>query len=174
MSKLFIVVALVIALSANAFMPARTAASERMEMSMSMDIRKALGVVALGFSLAGPMPAMADGAVSASTIYRARNYYGGRILDLAEAADKGNFAAFEDKKSKNGFDLFISGSNRRNNEASKELKSTEEKIKNDLYAAVNAKDAGKLKAAYKEFINAADLKSDYQPGELGQTGKCIQ
>ena len=126
-----------------------------------------LGVI--GLSIAAPLPSLADGAVSVSTVYRARAKYGSRILDLGKAAESGNFAAFEDKKAVNGFDLFISSSNAQKSAISKERKAKEEKLEADIYTAVKAKDASKLKAAYSEFIKVADLKSDYKPGELGQT-----
>ena len=53
--------------------------------------------------------------------------------------------------------------------AAKELAATETKIKEDIYSAVKAKDAAKLKASYTEFIKVADLTSEYKDGELGQT-----
>lgn len=67
------------------------------------------------------------------------------------------------------FDLFISGTNSRGSALDKANKAAETKIEADIFAAVKAKDAGKLKAAYDEFIKAADLKSEYKPTELGQT-----
>lgn len=165
----FVILVAVLLAVASAFSPSRTMGAKKMELSMNMDIRKALGVAAMGFALAAPIPAMADGAVSASTVYRSRNYYGARIVDLAKAADTGNFAAFEDKKSKNGFDLFVSSSNAQKSAITKERKAKETAIVANIYDAVKAKDASKLKAAYAEFIKVSDLKSDYKPGELGQT-----
>ena len=165
----FVILVAVLLAVASAFSPSRTMGAKKMELSMNMDIRKALGVAAMGFALAAPIPAMADGAVSASTVYRARNNYGARIVDLAKAADTGNFAAFEDKRSKNGFDLFISASNAQKSAISKERKAKELVIVASINDAVKAKDAAKLKAAYAEFIKVASLKSDYKPGELGQT-----
>lgn len=134
---------------------------------MNVDIRKVLGASIIGLGLS--MPVLADGAVSASTIFRARNSYGARIVQLQKAADTGNFAAFEDKKAINGFDLFISSSNSQKSAIAKERKAAELKLEADIYTAVKAKDASKLKNAYNEFIKVADLKSDYKNDELGQT-----
>lgn len=165
----FAVLVAVLLAVASAFSPARTMGAKKMELSMNMDIRKALGVVAMGFALAAPIPAMADGAVSASTVYRSRNLYGARIVDLGKAADSGDFAAFDDKKARNGFDLFVSSSNAQKSAISKERKAKEIVIVANIYDSVKAKDASKLKAAYAEFIQVANLKSAYKPGELGQT-----
>lgn len=167
----FVVVLAVIA-CAFAFMPSRMA---RSQMTMSAEdlkskFSKALGVAAMGIALAGPMPALADGAASASTVFRAKNYYGARILGLESAAEKGDFAAFEDKRIKNGFDLFVSGSNRLNSQIAKERKAAETVLEGKIYAAVKAKDAAGLKSAYGDFIKVSELKaSGYKPNELGQT-----
>jgi Photosystem II Psb31 protein len=53
--------------------------------------------------------------------------------------------------------------------SAKERKAVETKLESDIFAAVKAKDSSKLKASYEEFIKVADLKSEYKPGELGQT-----
>lgn len=161
----FIVIVAVILSAVQAFSPSRTMGAKRME--MSMDVRKFIGAAGLAFSLAAP--ALADGARSVSTDFRARNYYGARIVDLGKAAEAGNFEAFTDKKAINGFDLFISSSNARKSAISKEREAAEKKIEADIYSAVKAKDAGKLKAAYRQFIDVADLKSEYKAGELGQS-----
>ena len=146
------------------------AASARMEMSLQGKISKALGVAALGVGLMGtPMPSVADGAVSSSTVYRARNSYGARIVDLGEAASKGDFAAFTEKKAVNAFDLFISASNAKKGIADKARKQAELGIQAKIYQAVKDKSSSGLKAAYDEFIKVADLTSDYKKGELGQT-----
>ena len=134
-------------------------------------IIKAVGIASLGFALSGPavMPVNADGAVSASTVYRARTNQGAKIMALENAVANGNFAAFEDKKTQNAFDLFISGSNALNSATMKATKKTELKLKADIYAAVASKNSGALKTAYIEFIKVADLKPEYKPNELGQT-----
>ena len=160
--------------SAAAFMPAnRVVRQTQITMSaetMQSKISKALATAAMGVALLAPIsPVVADGAVSKSTVYRARNSYGLRILGLEEAANKGDFSAFDNKKASGGFDLFISASNALGGKVAKETKAAETKIKGDIYAAVKAKDAAKLRAAYSEFIKVADLKSDFKAGELGQT-----
>lgn len=142
-------------------------------MSMKADLQstgaKLLVAAGLGLSIMGPLPVMADGAVSASTVYRARNSYGSKIMDLQEAVSKGNFAAFDNKKVLNAFDLFISGSNAKGGIKGKETKKAELALQAKIYEAVKAKNSAALKSAYDEFIQIADLKSEYKPGEVGQT-----
>ena len=98
-----------------------------------------------------------------STVYRARNSYGQRVLGLGDAAAKGDFDAFLDKRAVNGFDLFISGSTRMNGvkgiRLPRRLSLSWEKA---IYEAVKAKDKAGLKKSYDEFIKVADLKSDFQ------------
>ena len=130
---------------------------------------KALGIAAMGLALAGPLPAMADGAASASTKYRARNSYGQRILGLEEAAKTGNFEAFLNKKAVNGFDLFISASTRTNGVKDKAVRKAELELEKQIYEAVKSNDKAGLSKAYTEFVKVADLKSDFKAGERGQT-----
>ena len=54
-------------------------------------------------------------------------------------------------------------------ETAKARAATENKLEADILGAAKAKDAGKLRSAYDEFIKVADLKPVFQPGELGQT-----
>jgi hypothetical protein len=146
--------------SAVAFMPASTGA-RRAEISMNMQskISKALGVAAMGVALAGPIEfANADGAVSKSTVYRSRVKYGARIVDFGAAVEKGDFSALDSSKTVNAFDLFISGSNALGSTADKERASKEKAIEATILSAIKAKDAGKLKSAYAEFVKVADLK----------------
>ena len=175
MFRLVIVVAFIAC--TFAFM-SRNMIVRKSEMKMSLNdiqskIGRAVGIAAMGFALAGPMMPMenanADGAVSKSNVFRSRNSYGRRIKDLAAAAEKGDFETFALKKSINAFDLFISGSNAIKSPTSKALAAAEKVVENKIYAAVKAKDAKALKAAYAEFITVADLTSDYKEGELGQT-----
>lgn len=167
------VIALVIVASVVAFAPTRMATRQNMQMSALNEFQskfsKAMGIAALGVTLMGPIAANADGAVSPSSIYRVRNTYGTRIVDLAPAVEKGDFAAFEDKKILNAFDLFISGSNAQKSTIAKQRCSAEKAIQAKIYAAVKAKDSSKLKSEYAEFIKVADLKSEYKKGELGQS-----
>jgi hypothetical protein len=165
MFKLFVVLAI--------FAVAAAYNAGNMRMSMGSKFSKAMGIASLAITLAGPvnMPqvANADGAVSVSTVYRARNLYGGRITDLKEAVSKGDFAAFEDKKVINSFDLFISRSNALNSQTDKDRKAAEKNILANIYSAVKARDSSKLKSSYDDFVKVADLKSDYKPGEKGQS-----
>lgn len=136
--------------------------------AFSVKMNKVAGAIAgFGVALAPLAPAMADGAVSASTIYRARTSYGAKIADLASAVEKGDFAALDNKKVVAAFDLFISGSNKR--VANRPTLTKEKEIEGKIFAAVKAKNSAALKSAYADFIKVADLKSEYKPGELGQT-----
>mmetsp|Transcript_8387 Transcript_8387/g.12499 ORF Transcript_8387/g.12499 Transcript_8387/m.12499 type:complete len:194 (+) Transcript_8387:44-625(+) len=146
-----------------------------LQMSMSdfqSKVGKFIGIAAMGAALAGPMvpmPAVADGAVSQSTVFRSRTKYGPTILGLTEAASKGDFAKFEEKKIVNAFDLFISSSNAMSGKISKERKATEKSLEAAIYTAVKAKDASKLQSALQQFIEVANLKPEFKQGELGQT-----
>ena len=150
---------------------ASVSAFNRMQMTMKNEalqskIAKALGVGAMAFALSGPsMPVLADGAYSASSVYRTRNFYGARISGYEKDVNAANFAGLSDKTVSNSFDLFISGTTK----GKKDLAAKETAAANAFKAAVSAKDAGKLKAAYSDFIKIASLKSDYKPGELGQS-----
>ena len=153
---------------------ASVAAFKPMQMTMGIEnfqknMAKALGVGAVAIALGSPVPAMADGASSKSTVYRARNNYGAKIFNYGKDVDSSNFAALSDKSVSNAFDLFISGTNRGFNAATKDVKAKETELASTIKTAIAAKDAGKLKSAYSEFIAVADLKPDYKPGELGQT-----
>lgn len=164
-AKFVIALALLVAVAAYA---------PRAQVKMAMpNFSKALSIAAVGIALAGPampiMPAMADGAVSKSTVYRARTNQGTKILDLEEAVNKGNFDAFANKKTVNTFDLFISGSNALNGKIDKERAAAEKKILATIYSAVESKDANKLRSAYADFIKVANLKPDFKPEERGQT-----
>ena len=172
-------VAMVVVACAAAFFQG-TVVSNSASMKMSWaDVHsrfaKAAGVAAMGVALASPIalptqPARADGAVSAATVYRARTGYGNKIRDLKAEAEKGNFAAFDNQKTKNAFDLFISGSNAQKSVTTKARAAVETDLKNKIFAAAAAKDAAGLKAAYNEFYKVADLKEDFKPSDLGQTG----
>jgi len=166
MFRFFLILAVVAsAVAFRGMVPRMTMKSEQIQAK----IGKALGVAAMGFALAGPVQNVnADGAVSVSTVYRARSTYGARIVEAEAAVQKGDFAALSSKKLANGFDLFISGGNFPS-VAGKATAKKEKELANQFFAAVKAKDSGKVRSAYSEFMKIADLKSDYKPGELGQT-----
>jgi len=171
LSRIFALFAILVSVAAFA-PPSFGRVNNKVQLSMNVQnqLSKFVGVAIMGFTLAGPaLPVLADGAVSDGTVFRVRNSYGRRIVELGEAASKGNFDAFAAKKSINSFDLFISGSNAKKNDATKARKAAEKELEAKIYAAVQAKDAGKLKSAYDEFIKVADLKSDFKSGEKGQT-----
>lgn len=155
---------------AAAFGPAsRVVTNARVSMDMQGKVSRAVGAAALGLALMGPMPVLADGAVSDGTVFRARNSYGRKIVELGSAAAKGDFAAFENKKAINAFDLFISGANKKNGIKDKENKKAELALEAEIYTAVKSKNAGALKTAYDKFIDVADLKREFKPSEAGQT-----
>lgn len=146
--------------------------------SLQAKISRAFGVAAMGIALSGPVlgpvsNANADGAVSSSTVYRTRLNYGTKILNLTPAVQKSDFAAFEDKKILNAFDLFISGSTAKKGIADKERRVAEKAIQANIYAAVKAKDSAKLKSTFTEFIKIADLqvsiKQSYYPSDVLQS-----
>lgn len=91
------------------------------------------------------------------------------IVSFTFSCYKRQLTCRSDKKTKAIFDLFIKGSNSLVGEISKARAATENKLEADILAAAKAKDAGKLKAAYDEFIKVADLVPEFKDGELGQT-----
>jgi len=125
-----------------------------LHMSVS-DRRSALvqvGVVVAGF--AGlPSLASADGAVSASTISRARGVYGNRIADLKKAVNAGDFNAVASEKS--AFVLFNSGAYPF--AKSKPLKKAAIEQTNAIFRAVKSGDKAGLKTAYDTYIAANDI-----------------
>ena len=106
-------------------------------------LQKVAGAVAGALAL--PQVASADGAVSTATVARSRGIYGGRIAALSGAVSKGDFAAVADEK--NAFILFNSGAYQLKTPAAKAAKAVAQEGTADIFAAVDAKDAGKLKAA---------------------------
>jgi Photosystem II Psb31 protein len=166
MFRFFVILAVVAsAVAFRGMVPRMTMKSE----SIQAKIGKAVGVAAMGFALAGPVQIVnADGAVSISTIYRARTSYGAKIVDAEDAVQKGDFATLGSKKLQNAFDLFISGGNAKST-VGKATAKKEKDLEAAFFAAVKAKDAAKVKSVYSEFIKVADLKSEYKPGEPGQT-----
>merc|ERR1711924_110658 len=74
----------------------------------------------------------------------------------------GDFAAVESEK--NAFILFNSGAYRTNSPKAKAEKAATVAAYEDVLAAVNAKDAGKLKSSYAAYVKAADI--DINPKKL--------
>jgi hypothetical protein len=114
-------------------------------------LQKVAGAVAGALAL--PQVASADGAVSTTTIQRSRGIYGGRIAALSGAVSKGDFAAVADEK--NAFILFNSGAYQKKGQANKSAKAVAQEGTAEIFAAVDAKDAGKLKAAYAAYTKNA-------------------
>lgn len=166
MFRFFVILAVVAsAVAYRGMVPRMTMKSE----AIQAKIGKALGVAAMGFALAGPVQIVnADGAVSASTVFRARNSYGAKIVNAGAAVDKADFAALSSKKLNNAFDLFISSGNPKSI-SGKATAKKEKELEAAFFAAVKAKDSSKVKSVYNEFIKVADLKSEFKPDEPGQT-----
>lgn len=146
----------------------------RLDMTFgSKSIGRAVSLAIIGAGLTDPMlapiVAHADGAVSASTVFRARNSYGNKIKDLSDDVSKGNFEAFKNKKIVNAFDLFISDSNAQRSAIAKERKKAELALQAKIYEAVKNKDRAQLAASYGEFIKVADLTSEFKLTDAGQT-----
>lgn len=122
-----------------------------------MDRRAAFGALAgaAAVVVASPQIASADGAVSAASVLKARQVYGGRIYDLKSAVDKGNFDAVVEEK--NAFILFNSGAY----PTAKDKPSKKAAIEgtNAIFSAVRAQDKAALKSAYKSYITANGISS---------------
>lgn len=121
-----------------------------------IDRRAVFGQVAAGAAAVTALPqlALADGAVSAGTIAKARAVYGGRIYDLKDAVEKGDFGKIAEEK--NAFVLFNSGAY----PSAKSKKQKQEAIKqtNDIFAAVKNKDKAALKKAFDNYIASNEIK----------------
>ena len=119
-----------------------------------MDRRAAFGQIATaGAVLAGiPAIASADGAVSGSTVGRARGLYGSRIAALQGAVDAGDFAAIAAEK--NAFILFNSGAYA----ANKGKKKAAIAGTNKIFAAIRSGDKAAVKSAYDEYTDANGIK----------------
>lgn len=111
-----------------------------------------LAVAAAAFSL--PQMAMADGAVSAATIEKARNVYGDRIAALKGAVEKGDFGAVAEEK--NAFILFNSGVYPGSKLKAK--KAAAIAGTNAIFAAVKSGDKAALKKAYSEYTASNEIK----------------
>lgn len=121
-----------------------------------MDRRGAFGAIAGAAAVvAAPQFAMADGAVSASTITKARQVYGGRIAALKNDVDAGNFDAVAEEK--NAFILFNSGAY----PTAKDKAAKAEAVAgtNAIFKAIKAGDKAGLKDAYKTYMAANEIKS---------------
>lgn len=122
-----------------------------------MDRRAAFGAIAVGAAavVAAPQFASADGAVSASTIAKARAIYGNRIAALKSAVDSGNFDAVAADKS--AFLLFNSGAYPFAKEKSQKAAAVEGT--NAIFKAVKAGDKAALKSAYSAYVAANGIKA---------------
>jgi len=141
-------------------MPINTAPALGDNVNDRREVMQALAGAVAG-AVVMPQVAMADGAVSTATIQRARGIYGGRIAGLKTAVSKGDFAAVESEK--NAFILFNSGAYRTNSPKAKAEKAATVAAYEDVLAAVNAKDAGKLKSSYAAYVKAADIDINPKP-----------
>jgi len=120
-----------------------------------MDRRAALaqvGIAAVGLASI-PSIASADGAVSKSSIGRARGIYGDRIASLAAAVDNGDFAAVA--KEKSAFVLFNSGAYPSSKSKAKKTAAVEGT--NAIFRAIRAKDKAALKSAYGTYMASNEI-----------------
>ena len=121
-----------------------------------VDRRAAFGQIAFGAAAVATAPqlAFADGAVSASTIARAKGIYGDRIASLKSAVDAGDFGAIAAEK--NAFILFNSGAYPR--VVDKAAKSDAIAKTNAIFSAIRAGDKAAVKAAYSDYVASNDIK----------------
>jgi len=160
MARLLTALALLFVGSVSAFAPS-ILRSER-SVAMKAERRDVLGQAAgaLGLVFSGAGAAVADGAVSASTVARARGIYGARILDLEGAVKAGDLAAVLAEK--NAFLLFNSGVYTPKGEKVKATKAKAVAATDALLAACEAGDKAKAAAAYKEFLSVAEISPGYE------------
>jgi hypothetical protein len=130
----------------------------------AVDRRVAFGQIAAVAAFAVPAIANADGAVSKSTVFRARGVYGNRIASLKGAVDAGDFAAIVAEK--NAFVLFNSGAYPSIKERAS--KSAAIEATNKIFAAVKSQDKSALKSAYDAYVKQNDVVG-YTDSKGGQT-----
>lgn len=101
-----------------------------------------------------PQFALADGAVSAATVSRARFTYGSRIAGLKSAVEKGDLEAVAAEK--NAFVLFNSGAYPTAKD--KAAKKAAIADTNAIFAAIRSGDKSALKSAYSKYVASNDIK----------------
>mmetsp|Transcript_16980 Transcript_16980/g.41383 ORF Transcript_16980/g.41383 Transcript_16980/m.41383 type:complete len:152 (+) Transcript_16980:332-787(+) len=120
-----------------------------------MDRRAAMGAIGAAAVVALPQMASADGAVSKSTVQRARFTYGVRIVDLKSAVAAGDFGAVAAEK--NAFILFNSGAFP--GAKNKPAKASAIAGTNAIFSAIRSKDKGALKSAYDAYVADTGIAS---------------
>ncbi|KAG5190811.1 extrinsic protein in photosystem II [Tribonema minus] len=151
--------------SAAAFAPAAPAVAVRssaMTMSAAPESRREVLRTAVSAAAAAavfPQLAFADGAVSESTVQRAKGIYGDKVLNLAGAVKAGNFEAV--KAESGAISLLTSGGFAR---ASKADKAAAKAAKDAIFAAVESKDAAKLQSAYADLVKLAKIPASTAGG----------
>ena len=118
-----------------------------------MDRRGMMAKSAAGLAaaLAGTQAANADGAVSLTTMARARGIYGTRIADLKGAVEAGDFDAVAAEK--NAFVLFNNSNNLPKLKATKKMNEEKQQA---IFAAVSAGDKAALKTAYADYVKVCN------------------
>ena len=126
-----------------------TEQNEKASVALSMDRRSAISTFGIAAATAAaPMAALADGAVSAASVGRARGIYGNRIAALKDAVASGDFGAVAAEK--NAFILFNSGAYPTAKVKGK--KAAAIAGTNDIFAAIRSKDKSALSSAYSKYI----------------------
>jgi Photosystem II Psb31 protein len=122
----------------------------------SVDRRAAFGQIAVGAAVVAGLPqfAVADGAVSAATISRAKFTHGSKIAALKSAVEKGDLEAVAAEK--NSFILFNSGAYPTAKD--KALKKAAIADTNAIFSAVRSGDKSALKSAYSKYVSANKIK----------------
>ncbi|KAK7235713.1 hypothetical protein SO694_00067027 [Aureococcus anophagefferens] len=115
---------------------------------------------------AAPQIASADGAVSAATVARSRGIYGGRIADLKDAVEKGDFAAVLAEK--NAFDLFNSGAYAQKSAITKAQKAIAVTETKNIMEAIASKNANQLKTSYAAYMKNAAIDTKPVDVSTGQ------
>jgi len=153
--KFVAIVSAALIASASAFAP--SASTERAATALNMDRRAAMGGIAAAAGAAAmPGMALADGAVSKSTIQRAKFVYGSRITNLKQDVANGDFAAVA--REKNAFVLYNSGAFP--GSKNKGLKSDAIAATNKIFQSIRDKDKAALKTAYANYLSTVSM-SDY-------------
>ena len=149
---MFTVSSLLIAASSASALLVPAAAPTRTSVS-ALGRREAIASFAAAAALLPVTAALADGANSAQTVFRARAIYGSRIYRLLKAS-----SAADILEEKNAFKLFVSGAYRTPlSGAAKEEQTTLEALRKEILVLAGKGDDKAAKDKIKDFVTLAKI-----------------
>ena len=148
---MFTVSSLLIAASSASALLVPAAAPTRTSVS-ALGRREAIASFAAAAALLPVTAALADGANSAQTVFRARAIYGSRIYRLLKAS-----SAADILEEKNAFKLFVSGAYRTPLSGAAEEQTTLEALRKEILVLAGKGDDKAAKDKIKDFVTLAKI-----------------